>query len=593
MAVQEMRWRLSDIVPRSKFEELFRRTERGIEALRKSINRFSTRMAGDEFRREMEAGEILLEDLSRLSGFCSLWEATDLKSQEAKLLRSRTDGLLVKYSDAVIPVQHWLKGLPIEGKPPLDEANARRLFASVPDLSYVLGHMRSLAVHTLAPGEERIMARKRISGAGALSDLYDVLVDGFRYEFRPRGARPKTFNSQEPLRSYFSSARPAEREAAYRAVFEPYDRNLTAFFLIYQAIVKDWVSDSRLRKHHSPISMRNVHNQVPDEAVEALLATVGDNAGLFQEFFRHKARCLGAKRLRRYDIMAPVDKEEKNIPLDRARRLVLDTFRSFAPGFAERAEQVFRSQHIDSHPRQGKRGGAFCSNVTPKILPYVLLNYTGNSSSVSTMAHELGHAIHDIYASGHTISAAGTTLPLAETASTIAEVIVFERLLETARTPREKRALLMEKMVDAYSTIVRQAYIIRFELEAHRRMEQGVRADDLCQAYLGLLRSHFGSAVEVSDEFRLEWAYIPHIFHTPFYCYAYSFGDLLSLALYARYKSQGSAFVPKIERILAYGSSKSPEAILAEVGIDMADRGFWQGSFDILQGWLDQLRKLG
>jgi oligoendopeptidase F len=588
-----MRWNLDDIVAKGQFDRLYAETEKAVQRLGKSIDSYSPGMSAPAFRREMEFNEGLLEDLSRLSGYCSLWEATDLKSQDAKLLKSRTDNLFVKYSEAAIPIQHWLKGLSVNGKPSLDEANAKRLFASFSDLSYVLSHMRSLARHTLAPGEERIMSRKRISGVGALSDLYDVLVDGFRYDFRPRGGRPKIFNTQEPLRRYFSSPKAAEREAAYRAVFEPYGRNLTALFLIYQAIVKDWVSDAQLRKHRSPIAMRNVYNQVPDAAIEALLATVEKNAGLFQEFFGYKARMLGARKLRRYDIMAPTEKAESNIPLERARRLVIDTFRAFAPGFAEKAEQVFRAGHIDTHPRPGKRSGAFCSNVTPKILPYVLLNYTGNNSSVSTMAHELGHAVHDIYASGHTISAAGTTLPLAETASTIAEVIVFERLLETARTPREKRALLMEKMVDAYSTIVRQAYIVKFELEAHRRMNEGIKADDLCHAYLGRLRSHLGRTVEVADEFRLEWAYIPHIFHTPFYCYAYSFGDLLSLALYARYRSQGRAFVPQIERILSYGCSKSPDDILKEVGIDMADGQFWQGSFDILRGWLDQLRKLG
>ncbi len=593
MPGQDLRWNLNDIVPAGRFQELFQRTERKIKRLNNWPERFRPEMPEASFVQEIEFLEGLQDDLSRLSGYCSLWEATDLNSQEAKLLRSRTDGLYVRYSEAAIPIYHWLKGLPVDGQQPLDEANARRLFAAVPDLEYVLSHTRSLAVHSLTPGEERIMARKQITGVGALCDLYDVLVDGFRYEFRPRGGRARTFTAQEPLRRYFSSARPAEREAAYRALFEPYQKNLTSLFLIYQAVVKDWAGDARLRKHRSPISRRNVYNHVPDEAIEALLATVEDNVGLFQEFFRLKARRLKMKRLRRYDILAPVDREEENIPLERARRLVLDTFRDFAPGFAERAEQVFRAKHIDTHPRQGKRSGAFCSNVSPQVVPYVLLNYTGNSSSVSTMAHELGHAIHDIYASGHSYSAAGTTLPLAETASTIAEVIVFERLLETARSAKEKRSLLMEKLVDAYATIVRQAFIVKFELWAHDRMEQGLKADDLCRRYLDLLRAHFGQTVDLSDEFRLEWAYIPHIFHTPFYCYAYSFGDLLSLALYARYRQEGSAFVPRIERILAYGSSRSPEAILQEVGIDMASRKFWQGSFNILRGWLEQLKKLG
>lgn len=587
-----LRWNLWDIVPRGRFSALYQEAESDLSKLGQALKELSPEMPEGRFRYWLDFMEDIQERLSRLSSYCSLWEAGDLNSQEAKLLRARTDDLYIKYREAVIPIHHWLKGLPVDGKPPLDEANARRLFRAHPDLSYVLSYMRSLARHTLAPGEERIMARKRVTGVGALCDVYDVVTNNFQYQFRPRGRRIRIFKDQESLRKYFYSSRPQEREAAYRALFQPYQEHLTTLFLIYQAVVKDWSSDSQLRGFASPISRRNVYNQVPDAAIEALLETVVNNVGLFQEFFFLKARLMGTGRLRRYDILTPVEKVRAQVSLEQARKLVLDTFRGFAPGFAERAEQVFRSKHIDTHPRPGKRSGAFCSNVSPKVVPYVLLNFTGNQASVSTLAHELGHAIHDLYASQHSISASGTTLPLAETASTIAEVIVFERLLERAGSDRERRAMLLEKMVDSYATIVRQAYIVKYEIEAHARMAQGVRADDLCSLYLDLLRSHFGKAVAVTDEFRLEWAYIPHIFHTPFYCYAYSFGELLSLALYARYKSQGSAFVSKIEKILAYGSSQSPDEILKEVGIDMADRSFWQGSFDILKGWLEKLIRL-
>jgi len=592
MAEKGLRWNLGDIVPRGRFSALYQSVESDLSKLTEAVKELSPEMPEDRFRYWMDFIEDVLERLSRLSGYCSLWEAADLNSQEAKLLRSRSDQLYIKYRDAVIPLHHWIKGLPVDGRRPLDEANARRLFQSHPDLSYVLSYMRSLAKYTLSPGEERIMSRKHVTGVGALCDVYDVVTNNFQYRFRPRGGRAIIFKEQEKLRNYFYSTRPGERQAAYRALFEPYQENLTALFLIYQAVVKDWASDSQLRGFASPISRRNIYNQVPDAAIQSLLDTVADNVGLFQEFFRLKAKLMGCQRLRRYDILAPVEKVDARVPLARAKELVLSTFRDFAPGFAARAEQVFKAKHIDTHPRPGKRSGAFCSNISPKVVPYVLLNYTGNQSSVFTLAHELGHAIHDLYASQHSISAAGTTLPLAETASTIAEVIVFERLLEQAGSDRVRRAMLLQKMVDSYATIVRQSYIVKYEIEAHRLVPQGVRADDLCGLYLDLLRSHLEKAVAVADEFRLEWAYIPHIFHTPFYCYAYSFGELLSLALYARYRSQGSRFVSKIEKILAYGSSQSPDQILKEVGIDMADRKFWQGSFDILQGWLNMLRKL-
>jgi oligoendopeptidase F len=592
MSSQELRWKLEDIIPKGKFEQVFAQTEAAIGKFRGSLNSLAPDMPEASFREVMQFNEQLSENLYRLGGYCSLWEATDLKSQDAKLLKSRTDTLSIKYSDAAIPILHWLKGLSVEGRRTLDDVNAERLFASYPDLAYVLRYMRSLANHTLAQGEERILSRKRVTGSGAMSDLYDVIVDGFEYTFRPRGQKPKSFKAQEPLRKYFSSPKATEREAAYRAVLAPYQQHISTLFLIYQAIVKDWVSDAELRKHPSPIAMRNVYNHVPDRSIEILLAVTERNVGLFQEFFRVKAKLLKMKKLRRYDVLAPLEVARQNTPLDQAHRLVIDTFKAFSPGFAAKAESVFQNHHLDSHPRPGKRSGAFCSNVTPKIVPYVLMNYTGSNASVSTLAHELGHAVHDLYASGHTVSAAGPTLPLAETASTIAEVIVFERMLATVGSAREKRAMLLEKLVDSFSTIVRQAYFIKFELEAHRRMTEGVKADDLCQTYFGMLKQQFGGAVELADEFRFEWAYIPHIFHTPFYCYAYSFGNLLSLALYARYKKEGPGFVPSIEKILAYGGSQSPELILKEVGIDMSDPNFWQGSFQIIRGWLDELARL-
>jgi len=211
---------------------------------------------------------------------------------------------------------------------------------------------------------------------------------------------------------------------------------------------------------------------------------------------------------------------------------------------------------------------------------------------VSTLAHELGHGIHALYANHHSVSSQNAGLPLCETASTLLEMVMFEKLLKQAENDQVRKALLFNKMAGSFATVLRQNYFVKFEIKAHEAIERGVTGEELSDIYFNdILKPQFGDSLSIDDSFRYEWAYLPHIVHTPFYCYAYSFGELLSLALFSEYKKQGSVFVPKIEKILAYGGSKSPQKILGEVGIDINSRAFWQGSFDIIKGWQKQLEE--
>ncbi|MDI6738839.1 MAG: M3 family oligoendopeptidase [Candidatus Edwardsbacteria bacterium] len=588
-----MVWNLYDIVPKGFFDKLYAETEAGLAEFAEQFAACEPDMAPERFTDVIRFNEAFLEKLNRVGGFAELMNAADLRSQEGKLLKSRYEDLKVKYDDAFMPIRHWVKGLDVPEKARLDDANAARLFAAAPELAYVLQYWRLGARHTLSQNEEKIINRKKVTGANALNDLYDQITDSFIYIFKPKGRKPKALETQESALKYVRSAKAAEREAAYQCLLAPYRENLGKLFTCYSALVKDWDNDAKLRNFASPIARRNFYNQVPNAAVETLLTVTGDNAGLYQDYFRLKARLLGMKKLRRYDIYAPLETVRSTTSLPDGIELVFDTFAEFSDGFAERAKTIVAGKHVDSHPRPGKRTGAFCASVTPSVVPYVLLNYTGDKNAVSTLAHELGHGIHDLYAAKQSISAFETPLPLAETASTLAEMIVFEKLLAQCKSDRERRAMLLVKIGESYATVMRQSYFVRFELEAHRRIESGVKEDDLCRLYEGMLKEQFGSAVEVDPIFRHEWAYIPHIFKTPFYCYAYNFGELLSLALYARYKQEGKRFVPAIERILAYGSSQAPDLILKEAGIDMSSREFWQGSFDVIGGWLKDLKRLG
>jgi oligoendopeptidase F len=394
--------------------------------------------------------------------------------------------------------------------------------------------------------------------------------------------------------SYAFSRRPELREAAYRELYRVYENEATVLGQIYDNRVRDWHGEYvELRGYPSPIAVRNVANDVPDEAVEVLLSVTADNAELFRRYFRLKARWLGMEKLRRYDIYAPLATSDRAIEYPDAVESVLETFGRFHPEFSRQAERVFAEQHIDSEIRRGKRGGAFCSTIGPRYTPWVLINYTGRVRDVATLAHELGHAVHSMLAEGHSGLTQHPSLPLAETASVFAEMLMTDRLLSEERDPLARRELLVASVDDVYATVLRQAYFVRFELDAHRAIREGRSVDEISDMYMANLREQFADSIELAPEFQYEWLSIPHIFHTPFYCYAYSFGQLLVLALYRRFQEEGEAFKPGYLKLLSYGGAARPQEILSEVGIDITDPGFWQGGFEVVEHRIEELEALG
>ncbi len=271
---------------------------------------------------------------------------------------------------------------------------------------------------------------------------------------------------------------------------------------------------------------------------------------------------------------------------------VLATFGDFHPRFAREARRVFDDGHIDSEIRAGKKMGAFCASAVPHLAPWVLVNFAGRLRDVAILAHELGHAVHGMLASEHSVLTFHPSLPMAETASVFAEMLMTDRLLRDESDPDSRRELLGGALDDIYATVLRQAFFVRFEISAHRAILENASTEDLCDLYLENLSEQFGDSVEIPREFRYEWLGIPHIFSTPFYCYAYSFGQLLVLALYRRYQKDPDAFLPGYLRMLSYGGSARPEQILAEADINASDPAFWQGGFDIVAEIVDQLESL-
>ncbi len=527
--------------------------------------------------------EDLANRLQVISGYATLWFYADTGSQEALTFRNRVRQMATAAANRMLFFTLWWRSL--------SDDEAWRLLPSESehgDYRHYLQDLRRFKPHTLDEKSEQIINTKDQNGIEGVMTLYSVLTNRLEFTLEAEGETKKL--TRDELMSYVFTPQAELRAAAYRELYRVYAQEANVLGQVYVSRVRDWYDEQvGLRGYSSPIAVRNLDNDIPDRAVQVLLDVARQNAPLFQRYFRLKAGWLGLDRLRRYDLYAPLAASDRKIAYPDAVRSVLETFDDFHPQFAALAERVFAENHVDGEIRKGKRGGAFCFTVLPRYTPWVLVNFAGRVRDVATLAHELGHAIHAMLASGHSSLTQHASLPLAETASVFGEMLMTDRLLREEPDPLARRELLAAAVDDVYATVLRQAYFVLFEIEAHDAIRAGRSTDELCELYNAKLREQFGDSVEVAPEFRYEWVSIPHIYQTPFYCYAYSFGQLLVLALYRRYQEEGDAFKPGYLRLLSYGGSARPENILAEVGIDMTDRSFWQGGFDLVRERIDEL----
>ena len=534
--------------------------------------------------------ESIMEDLSIVNSFAQLKYAADTSSNEAASLVLQTEKLSSEISNKILFFDLWFKK-------ELDENDAQRLVDSIsPVYREFLKYKRLLAKYSLNESEEKIINTLEVTGPTALVKIYDRMTSNFEFTIiRKRGKKKviRTFTNKEKLISLIRSPKAKEREFAYKALFKTYEKNSGVLGEIYQNLVTQWKDENiSIRGFKSPISVRNIYNNIDDTTIETLLSVCRKNVTMFHDYFKEKAKLIGVKKLRRYDLYAPIS--SKNIPkftFKNATKLVLDTFSRFDPRFGTYTERLFKESHIDSEIRNGKTGGAFCYTVSPRRTPYVLLNFNGIMRDVSTMAHEFGHAIHSMFAYDKPILVSHAPLPLAETASVFGEMLLNEEIYK--KLNREKKKIfLAEQIDDMYATIIRQAFFTIFEIEAHKNIvKQSVTIDNISEYYMNNLKAQFGDSIHISDDFRWEWLYIPHFFHTPFYCYAYSFGNLLVLSLYQQYREDGNSFISKYIKILSAGGSEKPETLLSDSGFNISDASFWQQGFDLIKTKINKLKE--
>ncbi|MCU1451506.1 MAG: oligoendopeptidase pepF/M3 family, partial [Acidimicrobiales bacterium] len=383
------------------------------------------------------------------------------------------------------------------------------------------------------------------------------------------------------------------RQRAGRAVTDALQPGLPVRTYIFNTVMADHALDDRLRHYSSWITARNLGNEIADETVAALVASVTSRYDIPARWYRLKGRLLGIDDLNEHDRYAPLTSDEKEVSWQEARQTVLDAYRSFSEEMADIAAGFFDG-YIDAPAGPGKQGGAFAHPAVPSVHPYVMLNYTGRRRDVMTLAHELGHGVHQVLANRLGLFNASTPLTLAETASIFGETVTFGRLLSEEREPRARLALIGGRIEDICASVFRQIAMNRFEDAVHsaRRDEGELSADRLADDWMRTQRDMFGDSLTITDGYRSWWSYIPHFIHTPGYVYAYAFGNLLALAVYARYEREGPGFVPNYLQLLAAGGSDTPDTLGRMVGVDLADPGFWNAGLDVVDELVTEAEKL-
>jgi oligoendopeptidase F len=550
------------------------------EALRPSL---SPGMPQEAFLNAIRLLEAISRLASRIVDFAGLGFAADTQDQVIQAFQSDVESRMALIANRTLFFSLWWKSL--------EEIEAERLISGSGDYRYWLEEIRHFKPHTLTEPEEKIINIKDVTGAVAINNLYNMITNRYTFHMEVEGESKELTRGE--LMVYARHYDPALRATAYQELYRVYGQDATILGQMYQTLARDWHNENLDMRHFSsPLSVRNLSNDIPDDVVDTLLGVCQDNISVFQRFFRLKARWLQLEQLRRYDIYAPVIKTEKKYEFDAAADMVFEAFQRFEPRIANLAQRVLDQNHLDSEVRRGKMSGAFCATVAPEITPWVLVNYQEKPDDVATLAHELGHAVHSQLAADHSLFTFHSSLPLAETASTFGEMLLVDHLLRTESDASVRQTMLFRQVDDAYATVMRQAYFAMFERQAHELVQQGATVDELSNVYLENLHNQFGDAVDVSDEFRWEWVSIPHIYQTPFYVYAYTFGQLLVLSLYQQYKVEGEKFTSRYLSLLSAGGSKSPEKILSDAGIDMHNASFWQGGMDVIRGLVEQLETI-
>jgi oligoendopeptidase F len=576
-------WDLSDLYPSTDSPELQADIKTADDLARAFQERYQGKLAalsGDDFGAAIAEFERITERLYRLLSFSQLRYSANVSDSE----RGRfSQGMQERAT--LITTQTLFFTLEINR---LDEANLAAKLESPKTAHYAswLRDLRAFRDHQLSDEAEQLLHEREVAGRSAWTRLFDETMAELRFP-----VLGKQLSSAEVLH-LMQDRNGDTRKAAAKSFGEVLGQNSRVFTLITNTLIKEKEIDDKWRHYAHPTSFRNLANQVEDEVVDALVQAVKGGWGqMAHRYYTLKAKWFGVEKLDYWDRNAPLPGDtDRVIPWAEAKEIVLGAYGAFSPELARIGGKFFEGGWIDAPMRPGKSPGAFAHPTVPSVHPYLLLNYLGKTRDVMTLAHELGHGVHQVLAAGQGQLLADTPLTLAETASVFGEMMTFRALLDGETDPARRRLMLASKVEDMLNTVVRQIAFYEFERVVHEERRHGeLSSERIGEIWMDIQRDSLGPALRFDDEYKHYWSYIPHFVHTPFYVYAYAFGDCLVNSLYDVYRSGSPGFEEKYLDMLKAGGTMRHKDLLAPFGLDAGDPAFWRRGIDIIVGFIDEL----
>lgn len=580
-------WDLTDLFAGPDDPEI----ETQLQVLEKSADAFQNKyqgqvagLSGDDLHGALQDYEAAQDRLGRLMAFAFLHYAGDMADPERgrfmQVMQERVNGITGKSLFFSIEINR------------LDEESMAVKYDGSAELRRYrpwLDDIRAMRPYMLSDDAEQLLHDKSVTGAAAWIRLFDDTMARLKFDLD---------GEQLPSQVAFdrlTSADETVRKKAADAINETLSTNIHTFALITNTLAKDRDIENSWRKLETPEQSRHILNQVEPEVVGALKdAVVGNYAQLSHRYYALKARWMGKDVLEHWDRNAPLpDTGGRRYSWSDAETMVLDAYQRFSPQLADIGRQFFQNAWIDAGPRAGKSPGAFAHPTVPSAHPYLLLNFQGRVRDVMTLAHELGHGVHQVLAGDQGALLCNTPLTLAETASVFGEMLTFRSLLSGVENPAQRRTMIAGKVEDMLNTVVRQTAFYEFELRLHRARQQGeLTSDAIGDIWMAVQSESLGPAIRLGDDYRSYWSYIPHFIHSPFYVYAYAFGDCLVNALYNVYEQAPDGFQEKYLDLLRAGGTKRHRELLAPFGLDASDPAFWNRGLNVISGFIDELEQL-
>lgn len=563
---EDVRWNLSDLYPSNEaLEEDLKQADQQADQFSEGYRGKIGSLSASEFAKALELFELIQDRMGKAYTFAYLNWSTNTNDSARGALLQHVREVYTRTSQKLIFFEvEWAT---------LDNSRAAELLDSDELASYrhYLELERLRKDHLLTEPEERILAEKSVTGRGAWNRFFDETLGAARFYIDG-----EEFTEQEVLSKLHEADRELRQKAAMSLTIglKEHVRSLT---FVFNTILADKYSDDRLRGYRSWLSARNLSNEVADETVEALVEAVTSRYDLVARYYGVKRKLLGLDEMMDYDRYAPVGETQRRYSWDEARDIVLDSYSDFHPRMGAITDEFFERSWIDAPVAAGKRGGAFSHGAVPSAHPYILMNFTGKIRDVQTLAHELGHGVHQYLSRKQGVLQSDTPLTTAETASVFGEMLVFQRLMKREDQVANKLSMVIGKIDDTVATVFRQIAMNRFENRIHtaRRNDGELASDDFAEHWLATQQDMFQGSITLGDHYQYWWSYIPHFLHTPGYVYAYAFGELLVLALYAKYTEDPESFSENYLDLLEAGGSDWPHVLVGKMGVDLTDPNFW------------------